>query len=230
MKGLENITAEMAEDLIELVNSLQKIPKTAKVAYNVFNKTTGKWNKKEFNYVPLDNILEKIKENKNFAFLQPIGFDEELGKFGVRCILIHKTGKSLMSNLYEIPIKEDSKIQDEGAEITYRKRYAAGAFLGVATEEDTDGNDPEAEQIPKGQIKGVTLKAKGNTEKQILDLMTKMKSLVIDTNSDMEEILKWYKVKSNADMTLEQLQDCVKNLELKQQKMTMLKESGQEVE
>ena len=103
-------------------------------------------------------------------------------------------------------------------------------ILTISTEEDTDGNDPDAEQIPKGQNKGVTLKAKGNTEKQILELMTKMKSLVIDTNSDMEEILKWYKVKSNADMTLEQLQDCVKNLELKQQKMTMLKESGQEVE
>ena len=168
MKGLENISTEMAEDLIELVNNLKKIPKTAKVAYNVFNKTTGRWNKKEFKYVPLDNILEKIKDNKNFAFLQPIGFDEELGKFGVRCILIHKTGNSLVSNLYEIPTKPDSKIQDEGAEITYRKRYAAGAFLGVATEEDTDGNDPDAEQIPKEQTKGTTFKTKDNTEKQTL--------------------------------------------------------------
>ena len=39
------------------------------------------------------------------------------------------------------------KIQDEGAEITYRKRYAAGAFFGIATEEDTDGNDPEASTL-----------------------------------------------------------------------------------
>ena len=60
--------------------------------------------------------------------------------------------------------------------------------------------------------------------------MARMKDLVIDTNSDMEEILKYYKVKTNTDMTLEQLQDCVKNLELKEQKINMLRESRQEVE
>ena len=69
-----------------------------------------------------------------------------------------------------------------------------------------------------------------NEQLKILNLMARMKDLVIDTNSDMEEILKYYKVKTNTDMTLEQLQDCVKNLELKEQKINMLRESRQEVE
>lgn len=210
MKGLENITAEMAKDLIELVNSLQKIPKTAKVAYNVFNKTTGKWNKKEFNYVPLDNILEKIKENKNFAFLQPIGFDEELGKFGVRCILIHKTGKSLMSNLYEIPIKEDSKIQDEGAEITYRKRYAAGAFLGVATEEDTDGNDPDAEQIPKNEEKKSKQQNNIKIQPRQIEIISKYY-----VGENMDKLLKSCKVEKLEDMQMVKASEIIKKLQEK---------------
>jgi len=230
MEGFENISAEMAKDLIELINSLKKIPKSAKVAYSVLNKTTNKWNKKEFSYVPLDNILEKIKENNNFAFMQPIGLDEKLNKFGVRCILIHKTGQTLISNLYEIPTNPGAKIQEEGAEITYRKRYAAGAFLGIATEEDTDGNDDDAEQITKNN-KGVTFTPNTKEqEQQILELMTRMKDLVIDTNSDFEEIYKYYRTNSMEGMTIAQLEDCVKNLEQKKKKIEMLRESGQEVE
>ncbi len=104
------------------------------------------------------------------------------------------------------------------------KYYLANTFM-VPT-----GDDPEKETPDASNSKGVTFKANGNTEKQVIDLMTRMKSLVIDTKSSMEDILKYYGVTTNTDMTLEQLQDCVKNLETKQQKIEMLKESGQEVE
>lgn len=147
MIGLESLTPEFATDLIDLVNSLQKLPKTSKVAYSVQNKKTGSWSKKQFSYVPLDNILERIKKNKNFSFMQPIGFDEKSQKYGVKCVLIHKSGKYLVSDSFEIKTTPGMKIQDEGAEITYRKRYAAGAFFGIATEEDTNGNDPDAESV-----------------------------------------------------------------------------------
>ena len=70
-------------------------------------------------------------------------FDEN-GICGVKCILVHKSGHVFETNTYPFAVKEDAKLQDEGAEITYRKRYSLGAFLGMATEEDTDGNDDEA--------------------------------------------------------------------------------------
>lgn len=143
MKGFENITPEIATDLIELVNQLRGIEKSAQVNYSVQNRKTGEWMRKAFDYVPLDNILNKIKENKNFAMLQPIGIDEN-GVCGVKCILVHKSGHVFETNTYPFAVKEGAKIQDEGAEITYRKRYSLGAFLGMATEEDTDGNDNEA--------------------------------------------------------------------------------------
>lgn len=143
MKGFENITPEIATDLIELVNQLRGLEKSAQVNYSVQNRKTGEWMRKAFDYVPLDNILNKIKENQNFALLQPIGVDGN-GINGVRCILVHKSGHVFETSTYPFAVKEGAKIQDEGAEITYRKRYSLGAFLGMATEEDTDGNDNEA--------------------------------------------------------------------------------------
>ena len=142
MNGLENITKEVATDLIELVNSLKGLEKSSQVEYSVKNKN-GDWTKKSFSYVPLDNILNKIKENNNFALLQPVGVDEN-GINGVKCILIHKSGHVIETNTYPFAVAESTRIQDEGAEITYRKRYSLGAFMGMATEQDTDGNDSEA--------------------------------------------------------------------------------------
>ena len=137
MKGFERLTPEVATDLIYLVNSITKLEKSKYVKYKTKSGTTA------FHYVPLDDILSKIKENNNFALMQPIGTDEN-GRTGVKCILIHKSGHVMESYTYPFQINENAKLQDIGSEITYRKRYALGSFLGMATEEDTDGNDSDA--------------------------------------------------------------------------------------
>lgn len=183
MKGFENITPEIATDLIELVNQLKGLEKSAQVNYSVQNRKTGEWVKKSFDYVPLDNILNKIKENKNFALLQPIGVDEN-GVCGVKCILVHKSGHVFETNTYPFAVKEGAKLQDEGAEITYRKRYSLGAFLGMATEEDTDGNDDEAtnSEERKASPKQVEILARNYTGEN-LEKLLKMNG--IDKLEDM---------------------------------------------
>ena len=172
MKGFENITPEIATDLIELVNQLKGLEKSAQVNYSVQNRKTGEWMHKAFDYVPLDNILNKIKENQNFALLQPIGLDEN-GVCGVKCILVHKSGHVFETNTYPFAVKEDAKLQDEGAENTYRKRYSLGAFLGMATEEDTDGNDDEAtnSEERKASPKQVEILAKNYTGENLEKLL-----------------------------------------------------------
>lgn len=203
MIGLENLSPEIAKDLIKLVNSLQKLQKSCKVKYNVQNKTTGEWMKKEFNYVPLDDILEKIKEDSNFAFMQPIGYNNETGVVGVRCVLIHKSGKFIQSDVFPIKTKEGMKIQDEGAEITYRKRYAAGAFFGIATEEDTDGNDPDA--TAKEERKA--------TESQIKVLANCYKG------ATLEKLLKENKIEKIEDISLKKASELIKKIkEIKEKK------------
>ena len=172
MKGFENITPEIATDLIELVNQLKGLEKSAQVNYSVKNRSTGEWMSKSFDYVPLDNILNKIKENQNFALLQPIGIDEN-GVCGVKCILVHKSGHVFETNTYPFAVNEGAKLQDEGAEITYRKRYSLGAFLGMATEEDTDGNDDEAtnSEERKASPKQVEILAKNYTGENLEKLL-----------------------------------------------------------
>lgn len=198
MIGLENLAPEIATDLIALVNSLQGLTKRSKVNYSVQNKTTGTWTKKEFSYVPLDDILEKIKENTNFAFMQPLGFDKEIQKVGIKCVLIHKSGKYLESDLFPIETKDKTKIQDEGAEITYRKRYAAGAFFGLATEEDTDGNGNDGtptkddSKIPRQQ------KIVKATDKQIETIQS------IFTPEEIAKALNLIKREKIDDMTVQE--------------------------
>lgn len=190
MKGLENIQPEVAKDLIELVNSIKGLEKSSKVEYSVKNKDGG-WTKKSFNYVPLDDILNKIKENNNFALLQPIGTDEN-GINGVKCVLIHKTGHVFETNTYPFNTPESTKIQDEGAEITYRKRYSVGAFLGMATEEDTDGNDPDASNSETRMA----------TPKQI-EVLNKMS----DTNK--EKVYQKYNVNSIEELNMTQASEII---------------------
>ena len=200
MKGFENITPEIATDLIELVNQLKGLEKSAQVNYSVKNKSTGELMKKAFDYVPLDNILNKIKENKNFALLQPIGIDEN-GVCGVKCILVHKSGHVLETNTYPFAVKEDAKLQDEGAEITYRKRYSLGAFLGMATEEDTDGNDDEATNSTERKASPRQLEVLRNNY----------------TGENLEKLLKVNKIEKLEDMPMQKASDLIGKI-MKQRK------------
>lgn len=192
MKGFENITPEIATDLIELVNQLRGLEKSAQVNYSVQNRKTGEWMRKAFDYVPLDNILNKIKENKNFAMLQPIGIDEN-GVCGVKCILVHKSGHVFETNTYPFAVKESAKIQDEGAEITYRKRYSLGAFLGMATEEDTDGNDNEATNSTERKA----------SPRQIVVLSK------IYTGENLEKLLKMNNIEKLEDMPMSKASELI---------------------
>nr|DAH32124.1 MAG TPA: ERF superfamily protein [Caudoviricetes sp.] len=200
MKGFENITPEIATDLIELVNQLKGLEKSAQVNYSVKNRNTGEWMKKAFDYVPLDNILNKIKENQNFALLQPIGIDEN-GVCGVKCVLVHKSGHVFETNTYPFAVKEDAKLQDEGAEITYRKRYSLGAFLGMATEEDTDGNDDDATN---------------STERKASPRQIEVLSKTY-TGENLEKLLKMNKIEKLEDMPMSKASDLIGKI-MKQRK------------
>ena len=156
--------------------------------------------KKAFDYVPLDNILNKIKENKNFALLQPIGIDEN-GVCGVKCILVHKSGHVFETNTYPFAVKEDAKLQDEGAEITYRKRYSLGAFLGMATEEDTDGNDDEATNSTERKASPRQLEVLRNNY----------------TGENLEKLLKVNKIEKLEDMPMQKASDLIGKI-MKQRK------------
>ena len=130
LADLTKISPEFAKDLIELVNDLGELQKTAAVSYGATR----------FHYVPLDDMLARIKQNHNFALLQPLGVMQD-GRPCIKCLLIHRSGEILASDSYPLRIKEGAKKQDEGAEITYSRRYCLASFLSIASDEDTDANN-----------------------------------------------------------------------------------------
>lgn len=186
-------------------------------------KKSGKNRFAGFDYYELADFLPKLNElmlregindrftiDENMAKLELIKGDERQEytmPFKIFPTPLNKSGQPSMQD-----------IQYLGALNTYYKRYLYLNAFGI-----TDG-----EVIDSMDNKGLTFKAGDKTEKEILTLLSKINELVMDTNTDYEEILKHYGVESNQDMTLEQLEDCVKTLEKKKQKINMLRESGQE--
>jgi hypothetical protein len=99
-------------------------------------------------YAELDDIITTIRpalEKFGLAFIQNPVHDES-GKVGAYTLLLHKSGEYIQFDPVLIPLQKSTPHQ-VGAALTYAKRYSLGAALGIATEEDKDGNDA----MPKPQ-------------------------------------------------------------------------------
>ena len=132
--NIEKVSPEFAKDLIELINSCKGIKYNKKVSI-----TTKTGRNISFEYTTLDRIYAHIKNNNNFALLEPIGTNE-VGQPAVQIILIHKSGEAITSDYYALNLPNNGSKQDEGSAITYTKRYALGSFLGISTDIDNDAN------------------------------------------------------------------------------------------
>ncbi len=133
--NITNVSPEFAKDLIKLINSCKGIKYNAKVDFT--SKKTGQ--RTNFEYTTLDKIYAHVKTNNDFALLEPIGTNEA-GQPAVQIILIHKSGEAITSDYYVLNLPNNGSKQDEGAAITYTKRYALGSFLGISTDGDNDAN------------------------------------------------------------------------------------------
>jgi hypothetical protein len=88
-------------------------------------------------YASLSNILDAINiplAESNLAFSQL-----PTGENGLVTILMHtETGEYLQSEYSMKPVKDDP--QGRGSVITYQRRYALSAILGLNIDDDDDGN------------------------------------------------------------------------------------------
>lgn len=87
-----------------------------------------------FTYAPLDEVLDATREalvGNGLAVTQLLSGDT------LRTALIHSSGEWVASSISIAPIP--AKVQELGSRLTYLRRYAIAAVLGVAPEEDDDG-------------------------------------------------------------------------------------------
>lgn len=101
-------------------------------------------------------------------------------------------------------IKGSSPIQALGGQITYLRRYLYINALEIA--ENDMVNNSEEDKVTEEE------------QELILIYMDKVTQLVRDTDTDYEEFLKYFNVKSNSEMTLKQLKQGVAILEKKKNK------------
>lgn len=109
---------------------------------------TKKYN---FAYVSLANMIATTKpvlSKNSLAIIQyPVAAASE-GSVGVETVLLHESGESISGTFeMKIPVARDRESgeslpvtpQDVGSAISYARRYAYAAMLGLIADEDNDG-------------------------------------------------------------------------------------------
>ncbi len=90
-----------------------------------------------YRYADLASVLDTVSGPlavNGLSLVQPIGYQD--GHMILRTVLLHVSGEWIDS---EYPIPAFARAQEQGSAITYARRYAASAFLGIAAEDDDDG-------------------------------------------------------------------------------------------
>ena len=110
--------------------------KTAKVRGKTRDGTPFEYS---FDYADLGSVLDAVKPalNKNgIALMQSARVESD--KIVVETMIAHASGEWVSSELAVKP--DDMTPQKVGSALTYGRRYALSAALGVTSEEDDDGN------------------------------------------------------------------------------------------
>jgi len=88
------------------------------------------------------NTVRPVLAKHGLAFSQlPTGSG---GEVGIKSILMHESGDFIESTI-TMPVDNEKGLksaQVAGSIITYLRRYALSAMLGIYADEDTDGNQP----------------------------------------------------------------------------------------
>lgn len=124
-------------------------------------------------YADIADLIEAYRKPLSEQGLSLTQFPS--GKNQIVNLLMHESGEFL-EDIFEItPTKNDP--QSLGSAITYGRRYSMGAILGIATEEDDDGN----------KASGNVNKEEEQTKKDFAVLMKKVKQLNLAESNEYKE-------------------------------------------
>lgn len=124
-----NSYGALAAALAKAQAAFPPIPRDKEVT--VTTKTGGSY---KFKYAPLDAILTAVRaalSDNGLAISQMLDGDDLV------TMLLHKDGQTLTGRF---PLPRADNVQALGSAITYLRRYSLQAILGIAAEEDDDGN------------------------------------------------------------------------------------------
>lgn len=131
-------------------------------------------------YAPLDTVLNTVRpilsKNGLSVVQAPSGDGESII---VVTTLIHESGEWI--EFPELVLKADkATAQGAGSAITYARRYALSAILGISSEDDDDGNSAEP---TKRETKEKKSNGSNISEAQIKRLYAISNSVGVDANT-----------------------------------------------
>jgi len=146
-------TTELAKALINVQRQLQPATKDAD---NPFTKSK---------YATLNSVMDSCRDAllSNGIWLCQYPVPAEPGYLGLVTKLTHAESGQWQSSLAVVPLPKADP-QGVGISMTYMRRYALSAMLGIVTEEDTDGEfASDKPNRPQRQKNAVTAPQRGKT-------------------------------------------------------------------
>ena len=119
-----------------------------------------------YKYTDLDTVITTVRPilaKNNLGFMQSLTMTED-NRPGITTRIFNTAGEWIEDTiaLPDVAMAKTNAAQNMGAAITYMKRYALSAILGISSDEDTDAATPqvphqEQRQAPKQQPKAQEL-------------------------------------------------------------------------
>lgn len=157
---MENYRSEKISNIAKALSSFQS--KVGSIKKNkdveVTKKAGGKY---IFHYADLGAIFDGIKKLLGEFGLSYSQIIQENGKKLIT-ILMHESGEWVQS---EIELMMYGDIKSYGGDITYKRRYALSAILGLATESDDDGSQAPEQIVQEKETVQEKEQQKGENKK-----------------------------------------------------------------
>jgi ERF superfamily len=146
-ESIGNISAALAKAQVELTN-----PEKSLVA--IIRSPFPRERDRTFRYAPLSSGLDIIRKSlgrHEIATIQSTDIDKEAGLLRLTTILSHSSGEWISSEWPVCPISDVASAQRMGTALTYARRYALFALVGIAGEDDLDAPDlgASAAELPR---------------------------------------------------------------------------------
>jgi len=173
----------------------------------------------KYSYADLADIWDAIRESlmKNELGVSQF-FSNDGSKEYLTTILIHSSGEWMKSIL---ELAQHEKIQELGSEITYLRRYALSSILGIAADEDEDGQmanstnkKAKKDHVPVVKQEHIVEQSITISKDQLSEIKEKMKKIKNQQYLDDLEsyCLEFYKVSSFEEVNQKQFSEIMKSL------------------
>lgn len=158
-------------------------------------------------YADLHAIMDSVRKplaKNGLSFIQQTQIDDS-GATMLHTRLMHSSGQWLECRTRIVPPKND--VQSYGSTLTYQKRYAAQALLGITIAGDKDDDDGEIAVVPMRETfaKGTALNTNYNAKIESKDCVTReqideLEYELAEFPDICEMVLDGLKIQSLADM------------------------------